>query len=159
VGLVAIFIPAPITFVGAVPPAGVAAANSAPHGDPSPADPPAEFVHVASTSAKVLISVTGTVVPLGTLRPGTVPLEVSAYASASVKALASAGASEGLDPTAEDELIKGASGQMAATVVSSLITMTVEALRLPQGPSAAIKESEGLLIPAGRPGFPPLPVM
>ncbi len=78
VGLAAIFVAAPITSVGAVPPVGVAAAKSAPHGDPSPAVPPAELMQVARMSAKVLISITGTVVPLGTLRPGTLPVDVSA---------------------------------------------------------------------------------
>jgi hypothetical protein len=159
VGLFAIFNPAPITSTGGVPPFGVAAANNVPQTDPSPATPPAEFTQVDRISASVLSCATGTVVPAGTFNPGAVPVVVFTYSDASVNALASTAVSVGPDPMLLYELINGASDHTAATVVSSLIWINVEAVRLPQGPSTAISASAVLFVPAPRPAFPPVAVM
>jgi hypothetical protein len=48
-----------------------------------------------------------------------------------------------------------ASGQIEAIVVTSFTMMNVESVRAPQGPRAAIKAIEELLVPAASPGFPP----
>ena len=159
VGLFAIFNPAPITSTGGVPPLGVAAANKVPQTDPSPATPPAEFTQVDRIFASVLRVATGTVAPAGTFNPGEVPVVVFTYSDASINALASAAVSVGPDPMLLYELINGASDHTAATVVSSLIWINVEAVRLPQGPSTAISASAVLFVPAPRPAFPPVAVM
>jgi hypothetical protein len=161
VGLFAIFSPAPITSTGGVPPLGVAAANKVPQTDPSPATPPAEFTQVDRISASVLSCATGTVVPAGTFNPGAVPVVVFTYSDASVNVLASAAASVVPDPMLLYELINGASDHTAATVVSSLIWINVEAVRLPQGPSTAISAIAVLFVPGLSPGFglPPFAVM
>jgi hypothetical protein len=78
VGLLAMFLPASITFTGAVSPTGIAVANKVPHVEPSPTTPPAVSIQLASMSASVSICATGTVMPAGTLSPGTVPVEVFA---------------------------------------------------------------------------------
>jgi hypothetical protein len=161
VGLFAIFSPAPITSTGGVPPLGVAAANKVPQTDPSPATPPAEFTQVDRIFASVLRVATGTIVPAGTFNPGAVPVVVFTYSDASVNALASAAVSVVPDPMLLYELINGASDHTAATVVSSLIWINVEAVRLPQGPSTAISAIAVLFVPGLSPGFglPPFAVM
>jgi hypothetical protein len=78
VGLLAMFLPAPITFAGAASPTGVAAANRVPHVEPSPTTPPAVSTQLARMSASVSSCATGTVMPAGTFSPGTVPVEVFA---------------------------------------------------------------------------------
>src|SRR5580700_4825596 len=60
---------APIVSVGAGPEAGVVKLKSRPQGDPSPATPPAEFTHGASTSPSVFNFVVEADEPTGSAGP------------------------------------------------------------------------------------------
>lgn len=145
-----------MVLIGAGSLAGVVRANKLPHGVESPAVPPGELMHTEMISAKVIISAEGTVVPRGTSMPGVVPVVELTNSEATVKAVARAETSVVDDPTAEGDLMKGASAETAATVVSSLIETNVSGPREEQGPTTAIIDRLGLLRPM--PGSPPVAV-
>jgi len=136
--------------------ARVVSVNKLPQEVESPAVPPVELRQAERISARVLISVVGTVMPEGTFRPGVAPVVGSTNSEASVKAAARAEASVVAEPIAEGELINGARAETAATVVSSLITRDVFELMDEQGPTADIIARFGLLLVA--PGLPPVAV-
>ena len=74
-------------FVGAVP-FTVVSVNNCPQIDPSPAVPPAELMHAASTFASEAIRGFGVLIPAGTFAPGAKPVVVLTRACASVNACA-----------------------------------------------------------------------
>jgi hypothetical protein len=109
--------------------------------------------------ARVSISAIGSEAPAANAGPGSEPVEVVTTLFTAAKAFARPGAFDGLAPTLAYEDINGASDQTAAIVVTSLTLINVDEARLPQGPSAAINAKAELLVPALRPGFPPVAVM
>jgi hypothetical protein len=142
--------------VGAAELPGVDTEKSWPQSEGLADVPPAELMQVEMMSASVLISVDGMVVPAAAPLPGEIPVTGSAYSFANANAEVSAETSEGEEPMAVMELIKGASALVAATVVTSLTEMKVDAVSDEQGPRAVIKARLGLLEPM--PGFPPTAV-
>ena len=131
---------------------GVVNRNRLPHCVASPETPPVELTQADKILPSVLISATGTAQPDGTLIPGAEPLVGLTSCEARVKAAASAPASLGDEPIAVDEVINGARAETAATVVSSFTQINVLAVNDEHGPSAAIRERFGLLLPT--PGLP-----
>jgi hypothetical protein len=113
-------------------------------------------MQVERMSAIVSICATGTVVPAGTFTPGTVPVDVFANTAASANALVSEAASPVPDPIPLYELMNGASGHTAATVVNSFRLINVELDKLLHVPNAAISARVVLFVPAASPGLPPV---
>jgi hypothetical protein len=113
-------------------------------------------MHVAITLPRVLIKGVGTARPAGMLEPGDKPVEGFTNAEANANADASEEASLLPEPIEEGELIKGASAETAATLVTSLITRKVPEFSEEHGPNAFIRAISGLA--EGNPGFPPVAV-
>ena len=63
------------------------------------------------------------------------------------------------EPMLPPLLMNWASAKVEPTVVTSLMEMTVEELSELHAPSAAIRTRAPLLVPAVRPGLPPVAVM
>jgi hypothetical protein len=145
--------------VGGACPETAVRANNVPQPEPSFAIPPVELMQPVTTLARVLIFASGTTVPAGTLVPGEVPVEVLTNTDASAKAVVSAAASPLAEPTLAGEVINGERADTAATVVTSLITIKVEAVSESQRPSAVIMARAELDVPEARPGFPPVATM
>ncbi len=133
-GFFAIFKAAPIVSVGAVPPAGVAAANN----EVQVPVPPLVFTQAARTSASVFISFTGIVAPVGSVLPGIAPVAIVVSLLTAANAFANPVTLVELVPTALIDVMNGASAHTLATVVSSFTLMNVVGPKLPQGPNAAI---------------------
>ena len=96
---------AAIVFVGAGLP-GVVNSKSWPQVEESPAVPPDELMHAATTSPRVLISVVGNVVPAGAPLPCEVPVAEFTYWLARVNADVRPFKSDGEEPTDVNELYK-----------------------------------------------------
>jgi hypothetical protein len=94
------------------------------------------------------------------LVPGEAPVEKLANSAARAKPDCREARSELEEPMAENEVIKGATADTPATVVTSLRTMKVLVPRVSQAPRAASRARLGLL-PLGVPpavslGLPPV---
>jgi hypothetical protein len=135
---------------GAIPPGGVAAAKSAAH-----AVVPSEAAQPWSALARVLSFAVSTACLL--LRVASEPVVTSASNAALRKALANPAALVELAPTFAAAVMKGASAQAAAAVVSSLTTrVELPEASCEQLPTAAIRSRAELSVPPDRPGLPPL---
>jgi len=145
--------------VGADADDGVAAERRLPHGVESPAAPPAELMQAEIMLASVLICEAGAVAPVGSEGPGTKPVEGSTKEAARVNAAERPAASIEEEPIAEAEVMNGARADTAATVVRSSIMMKVEAESELHEPRAVMRVRAALLVPAERPGLPPVAVI
>ena len=110
-------------------------------------------MQLARMLASVSISATGRVAPAGRAGPGVAPEATETTLEEEAKALARPVEFVALVEMAEEEDAKGASVHTAATVVSSLMLMKVEEVRLAQGPRADIMESAALFTGPERPGL------
>ena len=119
---------------------------------------PVELMHDAMMSASVFTVVDGMLALAGSESPGERPVPNEASSGTSLKAFRMPTALVAGEPIATPLAAKGASGHTAATVDTSLISMNVDVLRLPQGPMAAIKLIALLVPPPGLPGLPPVAV-
>jgi hypothetical protein len=116
--------------------------------------PPLDAVQEASALARVFSLSVATVSVEGTPFPGELPVLALTRLPAVTKALSRPAVLVQVAPTLPPLDRKGASAQAEATVVASLTAKELPALMLSQGPSAAISQSEELLVPL--PTLPPL---
>ena len=139
--------------------AGVVALKRLPQEVESPAAPPLELMQAARMSARVSIWAMGAVAVAGSDGPGMLPVAGSTRAAARAKAAERPLASRAEEPMAETEVMKGERDATAATVVRSSMEMKVEGVSEPQEPRSVMRASAALLVPAVRPGLPPVAAM
>ena len=123
---------------GAVPLVGVAAVKSGVQAEPVP------VVQLLSASASAASLPVSTVRPVGSVAAA--PVAGLARNAASRKALVMPSVLVDVAPMLVAELLKGASAQAAAAVVSSLSVNCGVVARLLQAPMAATRVSAGLLV-------------